>query len=124
MFFLGAISDPGQSSPDVGALQPDCDAFLPSLLGSVVEVNVGADMVAEASQIGIHICTITEYEDDGAMMPRNQDGQAMNIFLEGYSHEWKQVWKCGECDEFGGRKGSCGHCGMLRPGGFIASCEE
>ena len=96
MFFLGAISDPGQSSPDVGALQPDCDAFLPSLLGSVVEVNVGADMAAEASQIGIHICTITEYEDEGAMMSRNQDGQVMNIFLEDY--EWKQVWKCGECD--------------------------
>jgi hypothetical protein len=80
-------------------------------------------MAAEASQIGIRICTITEYEDDGAMMSRNQDGQAMNIFLENY--EWKQVWwKCGECDDFGGRKGPCEHCGMLRPAGVIASCKE
>jgi hypothetical protein len=50
-------------------------------------VGVAEDMVAEASQIGIRICTITEYEDDGAMVPRNQDGQVMNIFLEDY--EWK-----------------------------------
>jgi hypothetical protein len=62
-------------------------------------------MGAEASQIRIHIFTITECEDDGAMMPRNQDGQMMKIFLEDY--EWKQVWKCGECDDFGGQKGSC-----------------
>ena len=40
----------------------------PPPVGSVVEVNVTADMGAEASQIGIRICTITEYEDDGAMM--------------------------------------------------------
>jgi hypothetical protein len=56
----------------------------PPPVGSVVEVNVTADMAAEASQIGIHICAITECEDDGAMMPRNQDGQVMKIFLEGY----------------------------------------
>ena len=73
-------------------------------------------MAVEASQIGIRICTITEYEDDRAMMSRNQDGQVMNIFLEDY--EWKQVWKCGEC------KGSCGHCGVLRPAGVVASCKE
>jgi hypothetical protein len=47
-------------------------------------VNVTADMAAEASQIRTHISTITEYEDDGAMMSRNQDGQVMNIFLEDY----------------------------------------
>jgi hypothetical protein len=56
------------------------------------------------------------------MMSRNQDGQVMNIFLEG--HEWKQVRKCGECDDLGGRKDSCGHCGMLRPAGVVASCKE
>jgi hypothetical protein len=76
-------------------------------------------MAAEASQIGINICTITEYEDDGAMMSRNQDGQVMNIFLEDF--EWKQVWKCGERDEFGGRKGSCEYFGMLRPEGLKGS---
>ena len=37
--------------------------------------------------------TADEHEDDGAMLFRNQDGQAMNIFLEGY--EGKQVWNCG-----------------------------
>jgi hypothetical protein len=79
-------------------------------------------MAVEASQIGIRICTITEYEDDRAMMSRNQDGQVMNIFLEDY--EWKQVWKCGERDEIGGRKDSCEHRGMLRPDGVIASCEK
>ena len=56
------------------------------------------------------------------MMSRNQDGQVMNIFLEDY--EWEQVWKCGECDDFGGQKDSCEHCGVLRPAGVIASCEE
>jgi hypothetical protein len=40
-------------------------------VGSVVEVNVTADMAAEVSQIGIRICTIVEHEDDGAMMSRN-----------------------------------------------------
>jgi hypothetical protein len=54
-------------------------------------VNVTADMGAEASQIGIHVFTITEYEDG-----------IMNIFLEDY--EWKQVRKCGECDDSGGKK--------------------
>jgi hypothetical protein len=99
----------------------DFDAFLPSLLGSVVEVNVGADMAAGASHIGIRICTITEYEDDGAMVSRNQDGQVMNISLE--DSKWKQVWKCGERDEFGGGGGGSGeHCGVLRPDGIIAYC--
>jgi hypothetical protein len=66
--------------------------------------------------------TITEYEDDGAMVSRNQDDQVMNIFLKDYG--WNQVWKCGVCDDFGGQKGSCEHCGVLRPAGVIASCEE
>jgi hypothetical protein len=79
-------------------------------------------MGAEASQIGIRICAITEHEDDGAMMSRNQDGQAMNIFLG--DCEWKQVRKCGECGDLGGQKGSSGHCGVLRPAGVIALCEE
>ena len=39
----------------------------PAPVGSVVEVNVTADMAAEASQIGIRIYTTTEYEEDGAM---------------------------------------------------------
>jgi hypothetical protein len=45
----------------------------PPPVGSVVEVNVTftTDMGAEANQIGIHICTITEYEDAGAMMSRS-----------------------------------------------------
>ena len=47
-------------------------------------MNATVDMGAEASPIGIRVCAITEYEDDGAMMPRNQDGQVMKIFLEGY----------------------------------------
>ena len=83
----------------------------------------GAALVgARLWQAAIGSCTITEYEDDGAMMSRNQDGQVMNIFLEDY--EWEQVWKCGECDDFGGQKDSCEHCGVLRPAGVIASCEE
>jgi hypothetical protein len=53
-------------------------------------------------QIRIRICTTTEYEDGGAMMSRNQDGQAMNISLG--VCEWKQVRKCGGCDGFGGQK--------------------
>jgi hypothetical protein len=75
----------------------------PPPVGSVVEVNVTADMGAGASQIGIHVFTITECGDDGAMMSRNQDGQVMNIFLEDY--EWKQkVRKCGECFQTSGGK--------------------
>ena len=114
-----ASSEDGDGETGIEINPPEKD---PPPVGSVVEVNVAADMAAEASQIGIHICIIAEYEDDGDMMSRNQDSQVMNIFLEDY--EWKQVRKCGECGDFGGRKGSCGHCGVLRPAGVIASCKK
>ena len=107
-----ASSEDGDGETGIDINPPDKEPPPPPV-GSVVEVDVAG---------GIHICTITAYEDDGAMMSRNQDGQVMNIFLEDY--EWKQVWKCGECDDLGGQKGSCEHCGMLRPAGVIASCEE
>ena len=102
-------------------ITPPEEEATPPPVGSVVEVTITADMTAEESQVGIHVCTITEYEDDGAMMSRNQDGEVMNIFLEDY--EWRQVWKCRECDDFGGRKRSCEHCGVLRPAGVIAACD-
>jgi hypothetical protein len=41
-------------------------------------------MTTEESKVGIHVCIITEHEDDGAMMSQNQDGEVVNIFLEDY----------------------------------------
>jgi hypothetical protein len=47
-------------------------------------ITITADMTAEESKAGIYVCKIAECEDDGAMMPRNQDGEVMNVFLEDY----------------------------------------
>jgi hypothetical protein len=74
------------------------------------EVDATANMTAEASQIGIRICPITEYEDDRTMMSRNQDSQVMKFSLG--------IISGGNCGSTGnattsGRKLSCEHCGVL-----------
>jgi hypothetical protein len=60
-------------------------------------------------------CTVKEYEEDGAVILHTQDGEVMNIFLEDY--EWKQVYKCTDCNEYGSFALSCDACGKSRPGG-------
>jgi hypothetical protein len=57
-------------------------------------------------------CTVQEYEADGAVILKTQDGESMNVFLEDYI--WKTIYKCPECQEYGDFKLSCDACGALR----------
>jgi hypothetical protein len=81
---------------------------------SIIEVNVEAGK-GRKKEVSTFYCTVKEYEEDGAVILHTQDGEVMNIFLEDY--EWKQVYKCTDCNEYGSFALSCDACGKSRPGG-------
>jgi hypothetical protein len=71
---------------------------------------------------GIFYCTIEQYDDDGSVIMKTQDGEDMNIFLEDYP--WKLAYKCDECQEYGHSRVTCDACGVMRPQGVLDAYGE
>jgi hypothetical protein len=92
-----------------GDREPATTPPVDSLIQVDIETGRGTKKYTET-----FYCKVQEYEPDGAVILKTQDGETMNVFLEDYV--WKPIYKCtqGQCEEYGDFELSCDVCGALR----------
>jgi hypothetical protein len=90
-----------------GDREPDTTPPVDSLIQVNIETGRGTKKYTET-----FYCKVQEYEPDGAVILKTQDGESMNVFLEDYV--WKPIYKCTQCQEYGDFELSCDACGALR----------
>ena len=101
------LSDNDETSRE-GNREPATTPLVDSLIQVDIETGRGTKKYTET-----FYCTVQEYEADGAVILKTQDGESMNVFLEDYV--WKPIYKCTQsCQEYGDFELSCDACGALR----------
>jgi hypothetical protein len=90
-----------------GDREPDTTPPVDSLIQVDIETGRGTKKYTET-----FYCKVQEYEPDGAVILKTQDGESMNVFLEDYV--WKPIYKCTQCQEYGDFELSCDACGASR----------
>ncbi len=103
--------DPDASDDEQTSLEGQPEPVTTPPVSSLIQVDIETDRGLKKCTETFY-CTVQEYEADGAVILKTQDGETMNVFLEDYF--WKTIYKCSECQEHGDFKLSCDACGALR----------